>query len=145
MATKRVVKEAAIPVIDNLPEVDSTSQVDTEDPSLFNVNHDPDNQVVSFELTDGTSVVMKSPKAKQFLLLESFAKQADQEYLTDSFIMLKLASVCITKYGNQSSITFNDLMDNLELEDIERVVSALSFFRDKLDYLARKSAKATAV
>lgn len=139
MATKRVVKEVDIPVVDNLPEVEA------EDTSLFTANYDQDNQVVSFELTDGTPVVMKSPKAKQFLLLESFAKQAEQEYLTDSFVMLKLASVCITKYGKKDSITFNDLVDNLELEDIERVVSALSFFRDKLEYLARKSAQATAV
>jgi hypothetical protein len=143
---RRVVKEVDSNIeVNNSPELELNSQSENEDTSLFTANYDPDNQTVSFELTDGTPVVMKSPKAKQFLLLESFAKQAEQEYLTDSFVMLKLASVCITKFGKKTSISFYDLVDSLELEDIERVVSCLGFFRDKLEYLARKSAKAATI
>ena len=111
----------------------------TDDNTNFDVTYDSDTQTVFLTLKDGTAVEITSPKAKQFLLLESFVKSAAEEYKTDSFVMIKLASLCITKYGEAKFITFDNLLDNLEIEDLERLVAGLTFFRDKLEYLTGRA------
>lgn len=139
MAKRRVIEE--VTEMDNRVQYNATQEVEAiSDGKVdeFQATYDPDNQIVSFDLTDGTPVVIKSPKVKQFCLLESFVKQSPQEYLTDTFTLLKLASLCITKYGAKTSVSFDYLIDNLEIEDLERMVAGLGFFRDKLDYLTRK-------
>ncbi|MBD2452248.1 hypothetical protein H6G76_35145 [Nostoc sp. FACHB-152] len=136
---KRVITEVS--KLDAVVETKSNEEVNTtpqEKSDEFQAAYDPDNQTVSFELVDGTPVVMKSPKVKQFGLLESFIKQSPQEYLTDTFTLIKLASLCITKFGDKSSVSFDQLINTLEIEDLERMVAGLGFFRDKLDYLTRK-------
>ncbi|ANV88495.1 hypothetical protein [Picosynechococcus sp. PCC 7117] len=105
----------------------------------FQAKFNPDTQTAQFSLIDGTPVEIKSPKAKQFLLLDSFINHASEEYKTESFIFLKLASLCITSFGDKDSISFEELVDLLEIEDIERIGASMSFFRDKFDYLSRKS------
>jgi hypothetical protein len=129
-------RKIIVPKTDIQPE-EFTKQ-NNEPSDKFEVNYDSDKQQVKFKLLNGTEVEISSPKAKQFLLLESFIKSASEEYKTDSFIMLKLVSLCITKFGNKTSITFNELLDLLEVEDIERLVAGLTFFRDKFDYIAKR-------
>lgn len=103
----------------------------------FEAIYDESTKEVRFELTSGIKIKLKSPKAKQFLLLDSFVKNAPEEYKTESFCTLKLASLCICKYGDKDSVTFDELIDELEVEDIERVVAGLSFFRDKFEHLSK--------
>lgn len=136
MATRKKPIIEEVIVEETLPHVEGSK---TDDNTNFDVTYDPDNQKVSLVLLDGTPVEITSPKAKQFLLLESFIKSAPEEYKTDSFVMIKLASVCITKYGDETSITFDALLDNLEIEDLERLVAGLTFFRDKLEYLTGRA------
>lgn len=140
MTKRRVIEEVKsmetpIEIQKQLPEVTEEQKESNDE---FQAEYNSDNQTVSFELNDGTPVILKSPKVKQFGLLESFVKQSPQEYLTDMFTLLKLASLCTIKYGKKESISFDDLVDNLEIEDLERMVAALGFFRDKLNYLTRK-------
>ncbi|AFY49008.1 hypothetical protein Nos7524_3208 [Nostoc sp. PCC 7524] len=105
----------------------------------FQVEFNQEEGIVRFQLTDGTLIQLNSPKAKQFLLLDSYLKVAEEEFRTESFIALKLASLCITKFGDRDKISFNELLDILEIEDVERMAASLNCFRDKLEYLARKS------
>ncbi|UKO99362.1 hypothetical protein [Nostoc sp. UHCC 0870] len=134
MARKVIVEEAK-----EIAPVESISLPKEVDSSEFQVEFNQEEGTVKFILTDGTPVEMKSPKSRQFLLLESFLKSADEDYKTESFIALKLASLCMTKFGDKDKVSFDELLDILEVEDIERVAASLSCFRDKLEYLARKS------
>ncbi|BAY23715.1 hypothetical protein NIES2100_35070 [Calothrix sp. NIES-2100] len=107
----------------------------------FKADFNPDEGTVSFQLEDSTPVVMKSPKTRQFLLLESFIKTAEPEYKTESFIAIKLASLCITKFGTLDKVSFDYLLDELEFTDLERLAAAISCFRDKLDAIASKAVR----
>ena len=119
----------------NVEVMEDISSKETD--NKFEALYDSDTGVVTFELTDGTPVSMKSPKTRQFLLLESFMKQSPEEYKTESFLALKLASLCINKYAGKSNISFEELIDILEIEDVERVAAALTFFQDKFVYLSK--------
>lgn len=122
-------------------EVTQEEAVETvETDKKFEAQYNPDSGVVTFELTDGTSVTMSSPKTRQFLLLESFIRSAGEEYKTESFMALKLASLCISKFGAKKAISFDELLDTLEIEDVERVAAALAFFQNKFDYLSKAAA-----
>lgn len=127
-------------IVEEPKQEDIISLTQKEDSSEFSVEFNQEEGTVTFQLTDGTVVKMKSPKTRQFLLLESFIKSADEEYKTESFLALKLASLCITKFGTKDKISFEELIDTLEIEDVERVAAAIVCFRDKLEYLAGKSA-----
>ncbi|MGV0103971.1 hypothetical protein NSTCB13_02617 [Nostoc sp. DSM 114160] len=131
MAKKLVIEE-----VKELDKVEVMQPIE-EESNKFEAVYNQDEQTVDFELTDGTPVQVKSPKAKQFLLLEGFIKSSPEEYKTDSFAILKLASLCITKLGKKSKVSFEELLEILELEDIERVAAAIGHFRDKLAYLGR--------
>lgn len=134
MARKVIVEEVKEEV-----SVEAISLPKEIDSSEFQVEFNQEEGTVKFVLTDETPVEMKSPKTRQFLLLESFLKSADEDYKTESFIALKLASLCMTKFGDKDKVSFDELLDILEVEDIERVAASLSCFRDKFEYLARKS------
>ncbi|MFN6460550.1 MAG: hypothetical protein RMZ41_001715 [Nostoc sp. DedVER02] len=129
------------PVIEEVKELDKVEAAlpEVEKSGEFQATYNQDEQTVDFELTDGTPVQVKSPKAKQILLLEGFINTAPQEYKTDSFAMLKLASLCVTKFGDKAKLSFEELLELLELEDIERVAAAIGYFRDKLAYLGKKA------
>jgi hypothetical protein len=129
-------------VIQDTPNLISSEEItpQSDNPVLsteVNTIYNQEEGKVSFSLEDGTQVVMKSPKTRQFLLLESFIKSVEPEYKTESFIAIKLASLCITKFGNEDKISFDNLLDNLEINDLERVAEAITCFRDKLESIAR--------
>lgn len=122
------------------PNLISGDSVLPSESNEFKVEYNPDEGTASFELEDGTPVVMKSPKTRQLLRLESFISSADPEYRTDSFTAVKLASLCISKFGDKDSVTFDYLLDELDFTDLERLAAALSCFRDKLEAITRKAA-----
>ncbi|BBD59503.1 hypothetical protein NIES2109_22900 [Nostoc sp. HK-01] len=113
-------------------------------PKTFTVDYDDEAGIVSFELADGTPVVMKKPRTRQLLLIDSWRNSVEPEYLTNAFTSLKLASLCITKFGDKDKATFDDLAD-LDFENCERVVKALECFRDVFEHLQQHAASAGAV
>ncbi|MFS0515146.1 hypothetical protein ACEYW6_10535 [Nostoc sp. UIC 10607] len=139
MRQKRVIEEVKelIAQEDTTIEAEVLQSETVEESSEFKAEYDADTGIVTFELTDGTPVSMKSPKTRQFLLLESFLNSAEPEYKTESFLALKLSALCIIKYGKNTSISFDNLIDNLELQDMERLAAGLAFFQDKLEYLSK--------
>lgn len=114
------------------------------DTKTFTVEYDDEAGIVSFELADGTPVVMKKPRTRQLLLIDSWRNSVDLEYRTSAFTALKLASLCITKYGQNDKASFDDLAD-LDFEDCERVVKALECFRDVFEHLQQRAIGAGAI
>lgn len=114
------------------PVVEPTSQVKS-----FTVEHDDEAGTVSFELADGTAVVLREPKAKQFLMVQSWIrKQPDEDLRSDEFAMLRLAHAASTGLPD-----WNTFLDNLEPEDMLRVVRAIGFFRDSIERFSRTAAQ----
>lgn len=112
---------------------DKQEKVDNS--TSFEAEFNEEEGLVSFHLTDGTPVEMRSPKTRQILQLESYIKTAPEDERTDSFVALKFASLVIIKFGDKSKISFDELLDNLEPFDIKRVAAALSLFRGILESL----------
>lgn len=108
-----------------------------EVPVSFQAIHDEINNTVTFDLINGKTVVIKEPSTKQILLLEGFIKSHTEEYRTDAFIMLAIASYSIVKYGDRNKITFDELLDELELDDMERLATAMSHFQSFFSKLTK--------
>lgn len=106
----------------------------------FDVFYDEDKGELKFNLSDGTLVEMRSPTAKILLLLESWYQnpKTSEDYKSTSFLMMKVASLCITKFGDKDKVTFDEFVDKLSIEDLERVVKAVACFRDFFEYLQRR-------
>ncbi|AUT00891.1 hypothetical protein CLI64_11050 [Nostoc sp. CENA543] len=107
-------------------------------PKTFDVQYDDVLGTVSFELSDGTPIVMKKPKTRQLLLMQSWLETVSPEYRSNGFVALKLASLCTVKFGDADHATFDQLAD-VDFEDCERVVKALECFRDVFEHLQRKA------
>lgn len=114
---------------------DKQPQEKVNSSTTFEADFNQEEGVVSFKLTDGTPIEMKSPKARQLLLLESYIKNAPKEERTDSFVAMKFASLIITKFGDKDKISFDELLDNLETIDMKRVAAAIALFRDFFECL----------
>lgn len=136
--TKRHVAEGVKQDTPHLISGVSELPVESTESTEFQVEYNQEEGIASFSLEDGTAIVMKSPKTRQFLLLDSFMKSVDSDYKTESFVAVKLASLCITKFGDRDKVTFDELLDNLEITDLERVAAAIMCFRDKLEAVGRK-------
>lgn len=110
----------------------------------FELTHDEEAGTVSFSLVDGTPVILRSPKPKDFLLVNSFMKQAEPEYLTEEMLGFKLITLCMSKLGNQTKVDFYQFLDQVEdIEDFQRIGEAFNFFRDQLERLTSKLKKQT--
>ncbi|MBD2060509.1 hypothetical protein H6F88_31705 [Oculatella sp. FACHB-28] len=113
-----------------------------EEPKEFEITQDEEAGIVSFELVDGTPVVLRSPKPKDFLLMNSFVKLADDEYKTEEMLGFKLITLCMTKYGSKNKVDFYEFLDSVEdIEDLQRTATAFSFFRSNLERLQAKLKK----
>lgn len=111
-------------------EKEETPILEEEKVDEFEAEYDEVAATVSFKLLDGTDVIIKEPGTRQILLLEGFIKSHDEEYRTDTFIMLAIASYSIIKFGVRKNIKFDELIDQLQLDDIQRVAAAIGYFRD---------------
>lgn len=120
-----------------LAEAAELAQEPAPTPKTFQVNYDDEAGTVSFEMADGTPVLLKKPKTRQLLLMQSWLSSAPDEYKTNAFMVFKLASLCTAKYGKKKELTFDELLD-LELEDAERMAKALECFRDFFEQLQRR-------
>ncbi|MGJ3244938.1 MAG: hypothetical protein ACFE0I_02555 [Elainellaceae cyanobacterium] len=106
-----------------------------EDSNQMEIEFDEDANTATFSLTTGHQLTLSEPKPKQFLLLESWLQNADEEYRSNSFVVMKLAQLCLV----DMKVTFNQFLDMLDnFDDIERVAAAIGFFRNSLeDFFSR--------
>ncbi|MBW4421191.1 MAG: hypothetical protein KME13_18480 [Myxacorys californica WJT36-NPBG1] len=99
----------------------------------YEVDYDSTLDTASVVLSSGTQITLKSPKAKALLKMQSWYENASEEYQSDSFAAMKLAHTCLIN-SNQS---FDEFLESLEIEDIERVGAALTCFRNVFDKLKK--------
>jgi hypothetical protein len=93
---------------------------------------------VQATLKDGSTLVFREPKVKQFLLIESWLKDDKNEYHADTAAVLKMAHLCLV--GDDR--TFDEFLDELDIQDLEVLGQALSTFRSVFEFLATKSGAA---
>lgn len=110
----------------------------------FEVQFDEEAGIVEFSLENGAEITLKEPKAKAFLLMNSWMQSAPEEYKSNEFASMKLAHSCMIKYSHSeqgnASPKFEEFLDQLEVGDIERVAAALGCFRKVFNQLADKAA-----
>jgi hypothetical protein len=102
---------------------------------------------VRVELRDGTKVTFREPKVRQFLLMDSWAKDPENAvYASESGITIKLTHLCIAEInGEPFTLDFESWIDNLAIQDMEALGSALASFRSVFEYLQEKAGEADTV
>lgn len=115
-------------------------------PASPKASYDPESSTASFKLLNGIEVAMRPPKAKQLLLAQSWYQSVDADYKSGVMTALKLAQLCIVRFGDRQQVTLDELLDSLDeenfKEDVERIAEALNYFRDRLDRFQQQSALA---
>lgn len=101
----------------------------------FFVEQDTEAGTIEFDFTTGQHIVLREPKAKQFLLMQSWMRTAPEEYQTEEFAMVRLAHACM-----KDAPPFDVFLDSLEAEDLLRLVSAIAFFRAHVEAFGRAAA-----
>ena len=101
------------------------------------VQFDSDSGKVIFTLQNNDRIILSPPKAKAFLLLQSWYSSTPIEERSDAIAMVRMAYYCISQFERDKVIIdkplFSDWFDGLEFEDIETIGKAVNFFRDILE------------
>ncbi|MBW4483022.1 MAG: hypothetical protein KME14_10800 [Tildeniella torsiva UHER 1998/13D] len=105
-----------------------------------------DDGQVRVALRDGDKVTFKEPKVKQFLLMDSWAKDPENAiYASETGITVKLCHLCITDVnGEPFTLDFDTWIDDLDIRDMEALGSALATFQSVFEYLNAKAKEAEA-
>lgn len=115
----------------------------TEEPieeKILDAVFNSDDNTVEFSL-NGIDVTIREPNAKDFLLMESWLRNADEDYKDPQIMLIKLAQLCIVKYGSEKKVNFENFFNSLvSFDDVEVVATAIGFFRDPISkYFERLS------
>ena len=101
------------------------------------VQFDSDSGKVIFSLQNRDRITLSPPKAKAFLLLQSWYSSTPIEERSDAIAMVRMAYYCISQFERNQIIIekplFSEWFDGLEFEDIETIGKAVNFFRDILE------------
>lgn len=126
--------EAAQPV-EAEPETEAIAK---PTPNTFVMEHDDEAGTVDFELLDGTPIQLKSPTKKQLWAVTGWLNSAGEDYRSDVMLTLKLAQICVAKWGDRPSIGFDEMLDTIDPVDFKRLGAAVSCFRDRMaDFFER--------
>jgi len=124
-----IVADVAIETVaDNTIETSST---------LSAVKFDSDSGKVVFTLQNSDRITLSPPKAKAFLLLQSWYSSTPIEERSDAIAMVRMAYYCISKFERNQIIIdkplFSEWFDDLDFDDIEVIGKAVNHFRDILE------------
>ena len=101
------------------------------------VQFDSDSGKVIFTLQNDDRITLSPPKAKAFLLLQSWFSSTPPDERSDAISMIRMAYYCISQFERDKVIIdkplFSDWFDGLEFEDVEVIGKAIAFFRDILE------------
>ena len=101
------------------------------------VQFDSDSGKVIFTLQNNDRITLSPPKAKAFLLLQSWFSSTPPDERSDAISMIRMAYYCISQFERDKVIIdkplFSDWFDGLEFEDVEVIGKAIAFFRDILE------------
>ena len=101
------------------------------------VQFDSDSGKVFFTLQNNDRITLSPPKAKAFLLLQSWYSSTPIEERSDAIAMVRMAYYCISQFERDKAVIekplFSDWFDELEFGDVETIGKAIAFFRDILE------------
>ena len=117
---------------------DSTIETIADHPqNSANVKFDSDSGKVVFTLQNSDRITLSPPKAKAFLLLQSWYSSTPIEERSDAIAMVRMAYYCISKFERNQIIIdkplFSEWFDDLDFDDIEVIGKAVNHFRDILE------------
>lgn len=124
---------------DTTEMVDDTTTIANEPIKAIanNVKFDSDSGKVVFTLQNGDRITLSPPKAKAFLLLQSWYSSSPIDERSDAIAMVRMAYYCISKFERDKAAIdtplFSEWFDGLEFEDVETIGKAVNFFRDILE------------
>lgn len=105
--------------------------------NIANVKFDSDSGKVVFTLQNSDRITLSQPKAKAFLLLQSWYSSTPIEERSDAIAMVRMAYYCISQFERNQIIIekplFSEWFDELEFGDVETIGKAIAFFRDILE------------
>jgi hypothetical protein len=113
-------------------ELDPTPEQEPE-PMLFVMEHDDEAGTVEFQISDGTAVTLKSPTKRQLWAVTGWTNSASEDERSDLMLMLKITQICCIKWGDRPGISFDELSEQVEPEDLPRLGAAIACFRDRLE------------
>ena len=101
------------------------------------VQFDSDSGKVFFTIQNNDRITLSPPKAKAFLLLQSWYSSTPIEERSDAIAMVRMAYYCISQFERDKAVIekplFSDWFDGLEFGDVETIGKAIAFFRDILE------------
>ena len=102
-----------------------------------NIKFDADSGKVIFTLQNDDRITLSPPKAKAFLLLQSWFSSTPPDERSDAISMIRMAYYCISQFERDKVIIekplFSEWFDGLEFGDVETIGKAIAFFRDILE------------
>jgi hypothetical protein len=107
--------------------------------NIFNCQFDELERTLKFSLIGGKEIIMREPTTRIFLLAFNFINQ-HPEYVGDVFFLSAIANLSIISYGGDIRPSFDAMMDEIELGDLERLAAALGRFPDAMAKLAKWAA-----
>ena len=101
------------------------------------VKFDSDSGKVVFTLQNNDRITLSPPKAKAFLLLQSWFSSTPPDERSDAISMIRMAYYCISQFERDKVViekpSFSDWFDGLEFEDVEVIGKSIAFFRSVLE------------
>jgi len=124
-------------IIEDITIISDETIADEPVQNSAEVKFDSDSGKVIFTLQNRDRIILSPPKAKAFLLLQSWYSSTPIEERSDAIAMVRMAYYCISQFERDKVIIdkplFSDWFDGLEFEDIETIGKAVNFFRDILE------------
>ena len=122
---------------DEITIVDDETIADEPVQNSAEVKFDSDSGKVFFTLQNNDRIILSPPKAKAFLLLQSWYSSTPIEERSDAIAMVRMAYYCISQFERDKVIIekplFSEWFDELEFGDVETIGKAIAFFRDILE------------
>ena len=124
-------------IIEDITIVDDDTIADEPVQNSAEVKFDSDSGKVFFTLQNSDRITLSQPKAKAFLLLQSWYSSTPIEERSDAIAMVRMAYYCISQFERNQIIIekplFSEWFDGLEFGDVETIGKAVNFFRDILE------------
>jgi len=124
-------------IIEDITIISDETIADEPVQNTANIKFDADSGKVIFTLQNNDRITLSPPKAKAFLLLQSWFSSTPPDERSDAISMIRMAYYCISQFERDKVIIdkplFSDWFDDLEFGDVEVIGKAIAFFRDILE------------
>lgn len=146
MGLEEIKRVDRVATVDRSIEPEAAPKPDQINKDVLELTVDEETHTVSFDLQvavmpegDKTytvvtkRVTMREPFPRDFFLMESWMRKADDDYRDLQIALVKLASLCIVDYDGKPSVSFAELFNALyDLDSSRRLVKALDYFPGRI-------------